>query len=61
VDDRDRPSDRDFRWAQDEYSTLERNAETWSFFAVFRARLWLLDQKWSYAGGMTGGCGVKMA
>jgi hypothetical protein len=25
------------------------------FFAIFRTRLALLDQKWSYPGGFTGG------
>lgn len=28
--------------------------DTWVFFAVFRSRLALLDQKWSYPGGFTG-------
>jgi hypothetical protein len=52
--DDDRPSDRDFGWAQDSYNVTARNLDTWAFFAVFRTRLWLLDQKWSYVGGFTG-------
>lgn len=44
----------DFKWAQDSYNVTQRNLDTWLFFGVFRARLWLLDQKWSYPGGFTG-------
>jgi hypothetical protein len=50
----DFPTDVDFKWAQDSYNVTQRNTDTWVFFAVFRARLWLLDQKWSYPGGFTG-------
>ena len=38
------------RWAQDSYSSLQRTVDTWTFFTVFRAQLFLLDQKWSYLG-----------
>eukprot|EP00878_Enallax_costatus_P037829 GHUV01042857.1.p2 GENE.GHUV01042857.1~~GHUV01042857.1.p2 ORF type:complete len:108 (+),score=33.52 GHUV01042857.1:130-453(+) len=50
----DFPTDVDFKWAQDSYNVTQRTADTWLFFAVFRSRLWLLDQKWSYPGGYTG-------
>jgi hypothetical protein len=50
----DFPTDVDFKWAQDSYNVTQRNTDTWVFFAVFRARLWLLEQKWSYPGGFTG-------
>lgn len=53
-DSSDFPTDVDFKWAQDSYNVTQRNIDTWLFFGVFRARLWLLDQKWSYAGGFTG-------
>lgn len=50
----DFPTDVDFKWAQDSYNVTQRNIDTWLFFGVFRAQLWLLDQKWSYPGGFTG-------
>jgi hypothetical protein len=46
--------DTDFKWARDEYNKTQRSVDTWVFFAVFRTRLALLDQKWSYPGGFTG-------
>ncbi|PNW79848.1 hypothetical protein CHLRE_08g369150v5 [Chlamydomonas reinhardtii] len=49
----DRPTESNFKWAQDDYNALQRNVDTWAFFSVFRSRLWLLDQKWSYPGGWT--------
>lgn len=51
----DLPTDVDFKWAQDSYNATQRNLDTWLFFGTFRTRLWLLDQKWSYPGGFTGG------
>ena len=53
---RDLPTDVDFKWAQDSYNVTQRTIDTWLFFSVFRTRLWLLDQKWSYPGGITGVC-----
>ncbi|GBF95186.1 hypothetical protein Rsub_07899 [Raphidocelis subcapitata] len=47
------PLDTDFKWARDSYSKTQRTADTWVFFLVFRSRLALLDQKWSYAGGFS--------
>jgi hypothetical protein len=52
---RELPSDQDFRWAQDDYNATQRTIDTWTFFTVFRTRLWLLDQKWSYPGEAGGG------
>ncbi|GIL68808.1 hypothetical protein Vafri_22040 [Volvox africanus] len=49
----DRPAETDFKWAQDNYNATQRNIDTWVFFTLFRTRLWLLDQKWSYTGGFT--------
>ncbi|KAL6762525.1 ABC1 family-domain-containing protein [Haematococcus lacustris] len=49
----ERPEEADFRWAQEQYSATQRSLDTWTFFSVFRARLWLLDQKWSYLGGFS--------
>lgn len=39
----------EYPWSSDSYSATQRNLDTWSFFASFRAQLYLLDQKWSYA------------
>jgi hypothetical protein len=41
---------RQFSWAQDSYSPLQRSLDTWLFFIRFRSSLYLLDKKWSYAG-----------
>ncbi|KAG2482100.1 hypothetical protein HYH03_018956 [Edaphochlamys debaryana] len=49
----ERPSETDFKWAQDDYNATTRTIDTWTFFTIFRTRLWLLDQKWSYPGGFT--------
>ena len=45
--------DTDFKWARDSYSKAQRSLDTWAFFLTFRARLALLDQKWTYLGGFT--------
>lgn len=47
------PTDYQYTWAQENYSKRQRTFDTWSFVLTLRARLWLLDQKWSYPGGMT--------
>ena len=40
---------KEYPWSSDSYNATQRNLDTWSFFASFRAQLYLLDQKWSYA------------
>ncbi|KAI7839932.1 hypothetical protein COHA_006326 [Chlorella ohadii] len=47
------PMDYQYTWAQEDYSRRRRTLDTWSFVLTLRARLWLLDQAWSYPGGMT--------
>lgn len=47
------PLDYKYTWAQDNYSKTQRTIDTWSFVLSLRARLWLLDQPWSYPGGET--------
>lgn len=49
----DFPQDYKYTWAQDNYSKTRRFVDTWSFVLTLRARLYLLDQPWSYPGGMT--------
>jgi predicted unusual protein kinase regulating ubiquinone biosynthesis (AarF/ABC1/UbiB family) len=41
----------EFDWSRDDFSETARTVATWRFFLTFRARLALLDQKWSYPGG----------
>lgn len=45
------PLDYAYAWAKDDYSTVQRTIDTWSFVLTLRARLWLLDQPWTYPGG----------
>ena len=47
------PLDYQYTWSHDNYSKTQRTIDTWSFVLSLRARLWLLDQKWSYPGGET--------
>jgi hypothetical protein len=47
------PMDYNYTWSKDNYSTAQRTLDTWSFVLTLRARLFLLDQKWSYPGGQT--------
>ena len=42
------------RWSKfKSYSTFQRTWEIWSFAFVFFTKLWLVNQKWTYRGGMT--------
>lgn len=47
------PSDESFKWARDKYNKRERSIDVWSFVLMLRARLFLLDAKWSYLGGFS--------
>jgi predicted unusual protein kinase regulating ubiquinone biosynthesis (AarF/ABC1/UbiB family) len=41
------------RWSKfKSYSILQRTWEIWSFAFVFFVKLWLVNQRWSYKGGM---------
>ena len=42
-----------FSWSRDNYNSTQRSLDIWSFIIKLRTKLWLLDQKWSYAGGWT--------
>jgi hypothetical protein len=44
----DLPLDYAYTWSRDDYSAAQRTLDTWTFVLLLRARLWLLDQKWSY-------------
>lgn len=45
------PSDEGFSWSKDNYSATQRQIDIWSFVLTLRARVWLLDAKWTYVGG----------
>ena len=47
------PVDDSFRWARDDYSKTRRSIDIWSFVIALRIRATLLDQSWTYIGGMT--------
>lgn len=42
-----------YAWDQENYSVTKRTLDTWAFVITLRVQLFLLDQKWSYIGGMT--------
>ena len=50
---REVPIDTSYRWARTRYNTTQRTFSFWAFALTLRARLTLLDQKWSYVGGFT--------
>lgn len=45
--------DESFRWAREDYSKTRRSIDIWTFALTLRVRATLLEQKWSYIGGMT--------
>ncbi|XVF21163.1 hypothetical protein REPUB_Repub12eG0067200 [Reevesia pubescens] len=47
------PSDENFSWANENYSTLQRTVDVWSFVLSFRVRVLLDNAKWAYPGGFT--------
>ena len=50
---RDIQIDTSYRWARSRYNTVQRTAQFWAFALTLRARLTLMDQRWSYPGGFT--------
>eukprot|EP00891_Asterochloris_glomerata_P009842 jgi/Astpho2/9842/e_gw1.00149.52.1_t len=44
--------DDNYRWSRESYNKTRRSIDIWSFILALRFKLWQLDQKWSYAGGM---------
>ncbi|XP_022758910.1 protein ACTIVITY OF BC1 COMPLEX KINASE 7, chloroplastic [Durio zibethinus] len=45
------PSDENFSWANENYSTLQRTIDVWSFVLSLRIRVLLDNAKWAYLGG----------
>ncbi|XP_007049375.2 PREDICTED: uncharacterized protein sll1770 [Theobroma cacao] len=47
------PSDESFSWANENYSTLQRTIDVWSFVLSLRVRVLLDNAKWAYVRGFT--------
>ncbi|XWS75904.1 hypothetical protein CRYUN_Cryun01aG0131700 [Craigia yunnanensis] len=47
------PSDENFSWANENYSTLQRTIDVWSFVLSLRVHVLLDNAKWAYVGGFT--------
>ncbi|MCO5611655.1 hypothetical protein L7F22_065910 [Adiantum nelumboides] len=47
------PSDESFSWSKENYSTLQRTIDVWSFVLSLRARVYLDGAKWSFIGGFS--------
>ncbi|XP_021848265.1 protein ACTIVITY OF BC1 COMPLEX KINASE 7, chloroplastic isoform X2 [Spinacia oleracea] len=45
------PSDAGFSWANDNYNSVQRSADVWSFVLSLRVRVLLENAKWAYVGG----------
>lgn len=47
------PSDEGFSWANENYNSVQRSIDVWSFVLSLRARVYLDNAKWTYIGGFT--------
>uniref|UniRef100_A0A1J3F5K0 ABC1 atypical kinase-like domain-containing protein n=1 Tax=Noccaea caerulescens TaxID=107243 RepID=A0A1J3F5K0_NOCCA len=47
------PSDEGFSWADENYSSLQRSIDVWSFVISLRIRVLFDNAKWAYFGGFT--------
>lgn len=47
------PSDEGFSWANENYSSWQRNIDVWSFVLSLRVRVLLDNAKWAYVGGIS--------
>lgn len=47
------PSDEGFSWANENYNSLQRSIDVWSFVLSFRVRVLFDNAKWAYPGGFT--------
>lgn len=45
------PSDEGFSWANENYNSVQRSIDVWSFVISLRVRVYLDNAKWTYAGG----------
>lgn len=47
------PSDENFRWANENYNSVQRTIDVWSCIISLRIRVLLDDAKWTYVGGFS--------
>ncbi|KAE8075508.1 hypothetical protein FH972_014218 [Carpinus fangiana] len=47
------PSDEGFSWANENYNSLQRSIDVWSFVLSLRVRVLFDNAKWAYLGGFT--------
>lgn len=47
------PSDEGFSWANENYNSIQRSIDVWSFVLSLRIRVLLDNAKWAYLGGFT--------
>ncbi|PUZ70025.1 hypothetical protein GQ55_2G188300 [Panicum hallii var. hallii] len=47
------PSDEGFSWAKDNYNSMQRSIDIWSFVLSFRVRVLFDNAKWAYPGGFS--------
>ncbi|KAL8031112.1 hypothetical protein ABFX02_13G004800 [Erythranthe guttata] len=47
------PSDEGFSWANENYNSIQRSIDVWSFVLTLRVRILLDEAKWSYASGFS--------
>ncbi|KAL1560947.1 Protein ACTIVITY OF BC1 COMPLEX KINASE 7, chloroplastic [Salvia divinorum] len=47
------PSDEGFSWASENYNSVQRSIDVWSFVLSLRARVYLDNAKWTYIGGFS--------
>lgn len=47
------PSDEGFSWANENYNSVQRSIDVWSFVISLRVRVFLENAKWTYAGGFS--------
>ncbi|KAL5540257.1 hypothetical protein UlMin_044497 [Ulmus minor] len=47
------PSDKGFSWANENYNSVQRSIDVWSFVISLRIRVLLDNAKWAYPGGFT--------
>lgn len=47
------PSDETFSWANENYNSVQRSVDVWSFVLSLRVRVLLDNEKWAYPGGFT--------
>ncbi|KAL0400384.1 UNVERIFIED_CONTAM: protein ACTIVITY OF BC1 COMPLEX kinase, chloroplastic [Sesamum radiatum] len=47
------PSDEGFSWANENYNSVQRTIDVWSFVLSLRVRIFLDNAKWTYVGGFS--------